>query len=976
MKKKSIKWLALLFGAMALVMYSCIDDQYDLTKLSGDVTIGGDNISIPLGSTKKVFLRDLIDESEMLILDENQQYSINISEVLDPISIALDPVTIDIGSVDIEPFTIDFDFDTVSDFTLDGIETGVDLNMPDAAIGDDFDLPALAIADTHVYNLDDVVDVPGIPINETLVVVPDEATLISFEYLLMDNAEVETIHDIYFGETDQGQLINFKVNHSNINNALDGDNSQQWVRSLVIEFPPEFELDIDNDSPFAGNAAVAGNIITITNALIDNNADETIFSFFIYLMNLEESDNIDYQGFLTYDMEYEIDGFSASDVTIDSFELIMEMDEQLLLNYVDITTAIIPVDDIQQESFFITSTITGLENISTINLITFEPNSTIEINVTDPELIVPLSAGQFFLEFSETLTFDLALSDLGSSSFDPATNRLIIPAADLFDAEITLVLASMDLSSYEPVDGAITLEEPVLYYGTGMELGQRRLNSTELENLGATQTTINIPASDIVIEDAEVITSTVTSPVNEISTIEIDEEVPAELIAITSMSFDDSGPNSLLLTITFDNMPDGIEELILDNFTFTFPEFLSFAPTDNVINGVYQVSGAEAVFPPQEGFSKVFNITGFDFSEMNNGVGLLTTVVNGVTRVIIDDNNEVIIAGDVVIEDATLQMDDLTDILVIPAVTLDPYVVHEVSGTFDPEIDPVQEEISFDLDGDLDFLSGDDAFLSISNPQILFSIGNTIGAPVDLTMTLFSMDADGNMVPGSDIGDIVINVMGAETAGEATVSKFHIFAKGSPLAGYEPVHVPNLPDLLKVIPDKVSLSLTAESDKTETHHIDLSKDLEITGNFDVIIPLQFDSLNINYRDTITELSDNLKDLYDIVNEIGLTIKMTTENTIPFAFNLGILPLDAAGEQIPGVTATVEGSIAPGGLSEAGTGDVIVTLHAEDQQLELLESLLFNFHATVSETVGGAELRADQYIRFQDIQLIIEGGLHF
>ena len=53
--------------------------------------------------------------------------------------------------------------------------------------------------------------------------------------------------------------------------------------------------------------------------------------------------------------------------------------------------------------------------------------------------------------------------------------------------------------------------------------------------------------------------------------------------------------------------------------------------------------------------------------------------------------------------------------------------------------------------------------------------------------------------------------------------------------------------------------MAARVNQNEDHHINLDKNLDITGHYNVSVPLIFEALDIVYSDTIKNLQDDLSD---------------------------------------------------------------------------------------------------------------------
>ena len=473
----------------------------------------------------------------------------------------------------------------------------------------------------------------------------------------------------------------------------------------------------------------------------------------------------------------------------------------------------------------------------------------------------------------------------------------------------------------------------------------------------------------------EITIGPLTAELNQASTFDVSEEVPDELSVIRTAELKEGAPSKLKLSLKFEGIPPEVDTLTFDQLKVTMPAFLEFSEEDHVTAGVLTLDGEKDAFDPHKGFSRTLTLKGFDFSGMNGGEGLETELIDGKNMLVIDSKNQVSLEGKIKTGEVTVSIDELQDVRITPLVTVDPLQVAKLTGKADPDIEPVVQSIAIDLGDDVDFLK-EDAYLDLHNPQIYLVIGNTTGIPVDLTVNMYAKDDQGNLIEGSQVPEITLGVNAAETDGETTETKFLISRQGTQQEGYEAVREEELSNLLHVIPDTIVLEMRARADQDETHHIDLTKQMELTGRYKVVVPLRFDSININYKDTIDGLLDDLSDISDKVKELGVDVLTTVENSIPLELTLDVIPLDAAGNVIPGITATVSGTIPAGTGLEPVSKEITIHLTDEDDALSDLDALELNIKAVNTDgTEGGVPLNANQFVRLTNIHLQIDGGLN-
>jgi len=454
------------------------------------------------------------------------------------------------------------------------------------------------------------------------------------------------------------------------------------------------------------------------------------------------------------------------------------------------------------------------------------------------------------------------------------------------------------------------------------------------------------------------------------SSFVVNEEVPEEISLIKTVSFKEGTSPKLTFILNFKGVPTNLDEISFDQLKLNLPSFLVFDDED-VIDGVLNLDNK--VFDPNDGFTRTLTLKGFDFSEMNQGEGLVMEDVDDKNMMIIDSDNEISLKGLIKTGEFSLDISDLQNITITPIITVDDLQIAGVTGKANPEIDIVKQSIAVDLGSDVDFLK-DSAYLDLYNPLIYLTIGNTMGIPIDLSLDMYAKN-EKEVISGSQIDQIKIKVNGANVDGERTDTKFLISKLGTEDDGYETVQSDDLSNLLKVIPDSIIMEISAKANQDEIHHFDLTKTMEVTGNYQVLVPLQFDSININYKDTIVGLKDDLSDLSDNVKNLGINLMMTVENSIPLDLTLTVKPLSSTGNIINGITTAVSGTIPAGTTTGNANEKLIIYLTDENYELDELDALELNIKATDSNKIGElVELNANQFIRLTNISLHINGGI--
>lgn len=456
--------------------------------------------------------------------------------------------------------------------------------------------------------------------------------------------------------------------------------------------------------------------------------------------------------------------------------------------------------------------------------------------------------------------------------------------------------------------------------------------------------------------------------VNSSTSIEFDEEVPEELLDLNTVKFD--GTPKLVVDIQFE-APEEVAKLELMDYVIHFPEFIVF--DDNRIENHCLVIDGE--MDVDAGYRVELDIAEFNFEEEENPIQEVGSEkrlhIDG--AVTLDGQLRVTVRGD-----GTLP--GTVTVGIMPQVSIDKMKLGEITGKVNVDIEEVNEEVDL---GDIpDFLKDKDVVLDIEHPVIMLEVGNTTGVPVLADLTLTPL-ADGSPIENGIIElrreerDIVVKA--ADEMGEYTWSNFFISNSEAGMElGFEFVDVPNLPNLIRQIPDVIQINMTAEADPEAEHRFDLSHgDYEMNVRYNVHVPLTFGpDLQVIYRDTIDDFNSDIKDYVKYVTEV--VMEMEVENTIPLGMMCRAVALDVDGRALSGIEVSTPQPIEAAGWDGNNTtlvrGDFTIELkETVAGTMEQLDGLALEITADANEGVKGASLKNNQYLRLSG-KMRIPGGI--
>ena len=157
----------------------------------------------------------------------------------------------------------------------------------------------------------------------------------------------------------------------------------------------------------------------------------------------------------------------------------------------------------------------------------------------------------------------------------------------------------------------------------------------------------------------------------------------------------------------------------------------------------------------------------------------------------------------------------------------------------------------------------------------------------------------------------------------------------------------------------------------------LGKDLEISGDYQVSVPMVFDEFNLEYTEEIDDvLGDDAEDITDYVTDINsITVKFDVLNTIPAKFEPSIVAYDEQGVRLNNVTAEVTGVVAKGNGMKDGAvstpvkSSISIKLSVKNGELDELYKLDLKFAGN-----GSGTFNSNEYLQLKDIVITIDEAI--
>lgn len=298
-----------------------------------------------------------------------------------------------------------------------------------------------------------------------------------------------------------------------------------------------------------------------------------------------------------------------------------------------------------------------------------------------------------------------------------------------------------------------------------------------------------------------------------------------------------------------------------------------------------------------------------------------------------------------------------------PAAEVNTIVLKEVTGRFSPAIDPVTAEVNIDLGDDMDFLTGNETTLDFVNPQIHLNITNTSPVKIlaDITLT-----ADN----GSTVTYMDVNL----TPDHGDTKS--ITLQSQPSAQDDVYANPLLSTFLSPIPENVTVTVQPRTDSEGQYTMTLAKDINVSGNYDLTVPLQYNNVNIRYDEVIENLfgeGDDAKDVTDrlpaIDDDSEVTLSFTITNAIPLGLTLRISAYgyDGVEDAALAYIANTDKSFKVGAGSIANPNVQPVEFRLAIPRTADVRDLILRVEAAGTD----GELNSNQYIKLDDIKLLLK-----
>lgn len=596
------------------------------------------------------------------------------------------------------------------------------------------------------------------------------------------------------------------------------------------------------------------------------------------------------------------------------------MDVSVLKNDIEIEDIEASVDDIdfafEKQTFTFPVKIDKLDLVKEISFISFEEgNNIINLHISLNSDLKPFDLAEHSvvkISFPKNFVLDLEACDFGNLVYEKDENAIYVNnIKDIEDCHITLALDRIDINQVIENNqfdwtgeitvtavNSLTEEEGILYIA-----GVDNLLLSDVSNaMDDKVVTFDVPASHLRIKEAVMISNMVSADVKENIEIPLDETIHEAIDRVDSIGF--VNPVPMILTVKTAGLETVDAPVNLD-MDITLPPVFAISSNDEKVTITDQGLHIEAShsFKGSKDIQFCLLVNSLDFTTLEEGYLTLSPTEDGGRRLHYD--SEANIVGTVSIDNAQLSSSLLnTGVSLDIAFDMGEIVLKDFTGLYGGTIDKVTDRFELGVEDGFAELEKNGLTLSNTKPELMVSLYNTIGMPIDVDISLVGRDKDGVAIATSTIVLDDLRIKPAQLDGQGalvadTTRWLFTSNENAMVPGYEVVVVKNLDSLLNELPYSIDFVLAPQIvTKDVVHRVNLSKPLELGGHYSISVPF-----DLQFAQSIAlDLGEEADFLRKEENKITLAnpqLMVGIHNPIAqdLVFDLSIVGKDAKGHPI-------------------------------------------------------------------------------
>lgn len=578
------------------------------------------------------------------------------------------------------------------------------------------------------------------------------------------------------------------------------------------------------------------------------------------------------------------------------------------------------VDDIDfafdKQTFTFPVKVDKLDLVKEISFISFEKGyNVINLHISLNSGLEPFELAEHSvvkISFPGNFVLDLESCDFGCLVYEKEENAIYVNnIKDIEDCHIKLALDRIDINQVIENNqfdwtGEITVsavntltgEEGTLYIA-----GVDKLLLSDVSNaIGDKVVTFDVPATLLRIKEAVMISNMVSADIRESIEIPLDETIHEAIDRVDSIGFVNPVPMTLTVKTVGLETVDAPVDLDMD---ITLPPVFKICSNDEKVTVTDQGLRIKASHSFKESKDIQFSllVNSLDFTTLEEGYLTLSPTEDGGRR--LQYNSEASIVGSVSMDNAQLSSSLLnTGVSLDVAFDMGEIVLKDFTGIYGGTIEKVTDSFELGIEDGFAELEKNGLTLSNTKPELMVSLYNTIGMPVDVDLSIVGRDKEGGAIATSIIVLDGLRIKPAQLDEQGTLvadTTRWIFTSNAEamVPGYEVVVVKNLDSLLNELPYSIDFVLEPQIvTKDVVHRVDLSKPLELGGHYSISVPfdLQFAqsiALDLGEEADFLRKEENKVTLANPQLMVGIYNPIAQD----LVFDLSIVGKDAKGQPI-------------------------------------------------------------------------------
>lgn len=450
--------------------------------------------------------------------------------------------------------------------------------------------------------------------------------------------------------------------------------------------------------------------------------------------------------------------------------------------------------------------------------------------------------------------------------------------------------------------------------------------------------------------------------------LEIDEDIPEEVTDVKDIH------GNAVAKVTF---LANAGKATLSGLTVDFPDYLIFAGiSKGQIDCDFDKESNTLRFGQVEVgrvMSEVsLDITGIDLTKIPAGQGF----IRDRHKMLLNDN--ITLTG----FEVSLLTDDLgntfgdipEEVHIDTGIKLNSLDIKDVTVKVDPKVAITPQAINV---GKLpDFVNGDGAVLDLYDPQIMLFLGN------DSPLTM-SLNADLESYKGASRNTVHIGDNGGATdkitVKSGMTSRIYLSRTGEIApSGYQNVKVSNLSDIVKNVPERISIANIDVKADDEFVTVQTDKSYNFYCSYSIIAPLAFGKdMRIDYCSDYDGWNEifNSEDVDYEINSAVVTFDCV--NTIPFGIEMTAAAIDKEDNVIPEITVTIEGNVSSGSVDKPSKTPMTLNLKTSSgDDMRRLDGIRMNNRISGADNDhSGVCLNKRQSIKLENMKIKIKGAIN-